>query len=276
MKKLCNFLIYKITNKINGKSYIGLTTRTIKERWMDHCRYAKNLLNRSKKMPYLHKAIIKYKQKNFKIEIIDCCKNFNLLNKMEKFYIKKYKTLCPNGYNLTTGGNQYRFTNEHKMYLSLIRKGTQSGHKNNFYGKKHTNKSKFKMSKTRKKIINSGKIITFCHKHTEKTKKIIRNKAIERYIKKTGLTYKEYKKEYKRKHNRMSLLKVKTFLSNIRVGSLNPAAKKYILISPNKKIIKIHGNLLCTLKKYDLSEYTMRQVLQNKITNYNGWVLKYN
>lgn len=275
MKGLYNFLIYKITNKINGKLYIGLTTRTIKERWKDHCRYAENFLNHSKKMSYLHKAIIKYKPRNFKIEVVDSCNNFNLLNKMEQFYIKKYKALCPNGYNLTTGGKQYRFTKEHKKYLSLIRKGTQSGNKNNFYGKKHTLKSRLEMSKTRKSLINGGKIV-FNHKHTEKTKEIIRNKAIGRYLKKTGLTYKEYRKEYTRKHKRMSLLEVKRFLSHIRRGNLNPSSKKYVLISPNKKIIKIHGNLLCVLKNHDLSEYAMRRVLQNKITNYNGWVLKYN
>jgi group I intron endonuclease len=267
MKRLHNFLIYKITNKINKKSYIGLTTRTIKERWKDHCRGAKDLLSRSKKLSYLQKAIIKYKPRNFKIKVIDSCNNFIFLNKMEQFYIKKHKTLCPNGYNLTTGGKQYRFTKEHKKYLSLIRKGTQSGLKNNFYGKKHTIKSRLKMSKTRKNLISSGKIIFSHNKCAKKTKEIIRDKAIWRYLKKTGLTYKEYRKEYIRKHKRMSSLEVSRFLSHIRKGNLNPAAKKYILISPNKKIIKIHGNFLCILKNHNLSEYAMRRVLQNKITN---------
>ncbi len=31
-------LIYKITNEINGKIYIGQTTTTLRERWKDHCR----------------------------------------------------------------------------------------------------------------------------------------------------------------------------------------------------------------------------------------------
>lgn len=91
-------VIYKITNIINNKEYIGQTTRNISERWREH---------KSKSSPsdgtYLHNAIAKYGYENFVIEEIDNCED-SLLNDKESEWITIANTYYPYGYNLTAGG----------------------------------------------------------------------------------------------------------------------------------------------------------------------------
>ena len=91
-------IIYKITNKVNGKSYIGQTRYTIEFRWKQH--------QHKKDNTYFHNAIHKYGIENFSIEILEKC-NIEDLNSREIFYIAKYDTF-KNGYNLTIGGDGNR------------------------------------------------------------------------------------------------------------------------------------------------------------------------
>lgn len=110
--KIRNGKIYKITNLINGKMYIGLTTEPISVRWSGHKSYCKTDNN-----IYLYNSMNKYGIENFKIEaIITGIKSMSELYEMEKLYIKKYNTF-KNGYNLTLGGEGtvgYRHTEETK------------------------------------------------------------------------------------------------------------------------------------------------------------------
>ena len=91
--------IYKITNKINGKSYIGQTIQDVKERFYQHCaaKCSQAVLNMT-----IHKAINKYGKSNFTIEIIEEVEYTNL-NDREKYWIKYYDSYN-NGYNSTKGG----------------------------------------------------------------------------------------------------------------------------------------------------------------------------
>lgn len=82
--------IYKITNLINGKSYIGQSIH-IEQRWSEHCR------NSSKRIISL--AIQKYGKDNFKFEILEECSQ-DELDKKERFYIQKFNSLVPHGYNV--------------------------------------------------------------------------------------------------------------------------------------------------------------------------------
>ena len=86
--------IYKITNKINGKAYIG-QSRKIEQRFHEHI-YANT-------SSLIHKAIIKYGQNNFTFEILEEC-SAEELNEKEIYWIKYYDTY-ENGYNLTLGGD---------------------------------------------------------------------------------------------------------------------------------------------------------------------------
>ena len=99
-------IIYKITNQINNKVYIGLTTCSLKYRWAKHIAESKNINNTK----HLYKSMRKYGIKNFVIEEIDSTNDFKELGKLERHYIQQYNSTNPNlGYNLTHGGesNQY-------------------------------------------------------------------------------------------------------------------------------------------------------------------------
>ena len=87
--------IYKITNKINGKSYIGLSIN-IEERFKEHYRQDKE------KGKVLYSAFQKYGIENFDFSIIELCSTEEL-NEKEKYWIAYYDTYN-NGYNATLGG----------------------------------------------------------------------------------------------------------------------------------------------------------------------------
>ena len=91
--------IYKITNTINGKSYIGHTIQNVKERFYQHCatKCSKAVSNMA-----IHRAIKKYGKSNFTVEVIEEIDSANL-NDRERYWIKYYNSYN-NGYNSTKGG----------------------------------------------------------------------------------------------------------------------------------------------------------------------------
>jgi group I intron endonuclease len=88
--------IYKITNLINGKVYIGQSIHP-ERRWIEHKQRARH----GKEKSAIHLAIEKYGEENFSFEILKWSENYN---KEEIDMIKKYNSLIPNGYNITEGG----------------------------------------------------------------------------------------------------------------------------------------------------------------------------
>lgn len=137
-------VIYKITNRLNNKVYIGQTIRDLATRVQEHRRKANSLVG---------KAINKYGIENFTIEEIYTATSIEDLNDNEVYYISQYNCLAPNGYNLCLGGGNtkgYSHPQETKDLLSSIKKETYLGTNNPFYGKKHTTESKQKISNSRK------------------------------------------------------------------------------------------------------------------------------
>ena len=92
--------IYKITNQINGKLYIGKTNRTIQERFKEHCR---DYLKRENEKRPLYSAMKKYGICNFSIELIEECA-LNEAEIREKYWIEFYGSF-KYGYNATLGGD---------------------------------------------------------------------------------------------------------------------------------------------------------------------------
>ena len=133
--------VYKITNKVNNKVYIGITSKGISARWKEHIYSAEH------GCPFkLHNAIRKYGKENFSIELIDFCNSWEELTEKEQYYISEYKSLQDEyGYNMTEGGD-----------------GT--------FGRCHTEETKEKIRQkaigrevteaTRLKLSEAGKIIT--------------------------------------------------------------------------------------------------------------------
>lgn len=95
--------IYKIINIKNQKIYIGQTTKKRPtDRFSQHKYFALHP-QQEKSISYLHRAMKSDGIDNFKFEIIEQVDNL-LLNEREKYWIKQYNSLTPNGYNLTVGG----------------------------------------------------------------------------------------------------------------------------------------------------------------------------
>ena len=86
--------IYKITNLVNGKIYIGQSIH-IERRWVEHCNPSSNSV--------ISKAIQKYGKDNFNFEVIKefSTQDFNKLDEYEDYYIHYYNSLVPYGYNVS-------------------------------------------------------------------------------------------------------------------------------------------------------------------------------
>tara|TARA_Y100001938_G_scaffold131676_1_gene189067 strand:- start:1629 stop:2450 length:822 start_codon:yes stop_codon:yes gene_type:complete len=181
--------IYKITNLVNGKVYIGLKTSSVED--------SIDYYGSGKLIKY---AIKKYGKDRFKKDILERDINdYEYLCEREIYWIGYYNSIN-GGYNLTEGGGGilgYRHTEETKEKLAKSQRGKIvseetrqkrseamkgkndwcSGEDNPFYGKKHTEESRRKMSEFKKnnpipqwhrdKITNSLK----GRKHSEESKK---------------------------------------------------------------------------------------------------------
>ena len=91
--------VYKITNIINKKVYIGQTIRSPKERFQRHIADAIH----GKLDTHLSRAIRKYGACNFALEVIDTASDREELNEKEKYWIEHYDS-CHMGYNTAPGG----------------------------------------------------------------------------------------------------------------------------------------------------------------------------
>ena len=145
------FYIYKITNLINNKIYIGqVYNKTIYDRFNRHIKDAS-----SQSRSYIDRAINKYGKDNFVVELIEECKNCNELNNKEKYWISFFNSTNHDiGYNLTDGGggNTYKYkTNEE---LNVIKDKISKANKGKQYHKiVYTDEVKHKISESKKKKI---------------------------------------------------------------------------------------------------------------------------
>lgn len=90
-------LIYKISNLINGKNYIGQTIHSLEQRFRKH-------KNTKIGGMIISKAIKKYGVENFRIEQLEICESQDELNEAECKWIEFYQSQAPNGYNIRGGG----------------------------------------------------------------------------------------------------------------------------------------------------------------------------
>lgn len=107
------YIVYKATNIINNKVYIGATTTSLNQRMQEHLRHAKDINTD------FAKDIIKYGGSNFDWEILQEADSKDELYKLEKYYIEKYNTFqSDKGYNMTNGGvKNYKLSNKSTAYL---------------------------------------------------------------------------------------------------------------------------------------------------------------
>ena len=175
--------IYKITNTINDKVYVGQTASKPNKRWSKHkC----DLRKRKHCNLHLQSAWNKYGETSFVFEVIeqfDSEMNFDL-NNLERYWIKHYDSMNPKkGYNKTEGGDGcigYKHTQEHKDYISKKLKGrifsdehkrrlsvSLIGHDNGWTGRNHSNETKLKISKSK---LGKQRTLSSCEKQSLSTK----------------------------------------------------------------------------------------------------------
>lgn len=188
--------IYKITNKVNGKIYIGQKKSEVfvESYWGSGI--------------YISSSIKKYGIENFYCEIIEWCDSRDMLNEREIYWIAKFKSNDPKvGYNLTNGGDGtsgYHWSDEARRKLSESRKGPNnplygkhlseehrkkigiasrnisdenrrkkqlaaSGENNPMYGKHHSLEARKKISETTKKRMQEMELRGRIYHHTCKS-----------------------------------------------------------------------------------------------------------
>lgn len=168
MNKQCSkkyHFIYKTTNLINGKIYVGQKSSDyLCESYLGSGRHLKCSIN-------------KYGVENFQREIIEFCNSVDHLNEREIYWIEKLDARNPEvGYNIAKGGNIIQLKGElNPMYGKY-------GELNPFYGKHHTEENRKRMGRpgvkasleTRQKLslARKGRVSSMKGKtHSEETKK---------------------------------------------------------------------------------------------------------
>jgi len=201
-------IIYKTTNKKNGKIYVGKDIRN-----------NKNYLGSG---VLLKKAIKKYGKENFVKETLETCENEIQLNEREKYWISELKSNIF-GYNLTDGGtggdtftkNPNKEEIREKLKTRQVSEDVLLKRKQNLIpfhfksGKNHPNFGKPQSEHTKEKrkqsLVQSGFIYPFLgKKHTEESKQKIRDKKI-------GTKFSEVTKQ-KMKNSSSKGKKQKTFV----------------------------------------------------------------
>lgn len=93
--------VYVITNTVNDKAYVGQTVQKPSWRWSHHLADAR----KGKKLSAIHRAITKYGELLFRLDVIGEVDSQERLNELERLWIIALNTIAPNGYNLKGGGN---------------------------------------------------------------------------------------------------------------------------------------------------------------------------
>lgn len=106
--------IYKITNDINEKIYVGKTERTVEERFKEHCKdYSKPTCE----VRPLYRAMNKYGVEHFHIELVEETDN---PEEREKYWIEYYGSF-KNGYNATLGGDGKSYLDYELIYNTYLK-----------------------------------------------------------------------------------------------------------------------------------------------------------
>lgn len=110
-----NGFVYKYTSP-SGKSYIGQTCRSLKERAENNgCGYVGSSI--------FFSAIQKYGFDNFKVEILEEIE-LSKIDEREKYYITLFNTIQPNGYNIQKGG-KCEYSSRGKRQTPIIKYNLQ-------------------------------------------------------------------------------------------------------------------------------------------------------
>lgn len=229
-------IIYKITNTITNKSYIG-ETKSVNPftRWRQH----KNTIENNRGCPALQDAVKKYGIENFKFEILIFCFDEDRY-KLEIDYIKKYKTKVPNGYNISKGG-------------------TGGG----FEGKTHTEETREKIKQNlKKKYVDNPELRK---EISERNKVIMKDEEVRNKIK-DGMKNSEKWNNAVEEKKIGGNLKPSTETKN----KISESLKKYYSIKENNIInIQKHRDRCAEVKGVKIKQFDTNNNLLNEFKSIN-------
>lgn len=140
--------LYTITNRVNGKQYIGIAKRPAR-RWIEHkCGHGSKLV---------YQAIQKYGLKNLSFDVLFEGTETDI-KALEVTLIKERETKAPKGYNLTDGGEGtvgWKPSKETRNKMSQSRTGSRNG----MYGKQHSKEAKQKIRSAAKQRDQKTRVI---------------------------------------------------------------------------------------------------------------------
>jgi len=256
-------IIYKATNNINGKVYIGQTTNTLQKRINKH----KSSSIKGSKKTYFNLAIVKYGFENFIWEEIDSADFFEELDYMEIYWIKfYYSDNRKYGYNLAKGGNvnrNYKWTEKQKENQSKRRK--------EFFSKKENRE---KLSKIMKEKYASGEIPKILGKKFSKEtiKRMSESKIGKSNYKNIG---KKHTKEQNQKHSEF----IKNWWRNPENYKKSKILKKIICVETGKvynsiseakrelKLNSCHIGSVCSGNRKSCAGFTWKYINEDNILN---------
>ncbi len=140
--------IYKITNQVTAKCYVGQTSKTIEARFSEHLYNA-----RKGRKSNLYNSIRKHGPGVFIVEMLEECDN-SLLCKREKHWIKMIGCRYPTGYNSTDGGVGGDVSHEQFWIDGMKRRRSYVGEGNPMYGKRGDDNPNFGVKRSQEVVDN--------------------------------------------------------------------------------------------------------------------------
>lgn len=136
------YSLYKITNTLNQKVYIGYTKGKVERRFKRHIYESKNPTS------LLHKSLLHHGSNKFSIETIYQSFDHSHIQEMEKYFIKVYESYYAfgKGYNMTFGGDGgATFTGKKHTKESLLKKSISAKLNHQKYPRTHSQETKEKI-----------------------------------------------------------------------------------------------------------------------------------
>jgi group I intron endonuclease len=249
------FIVYQITNKQNAKSYIGFTSKTLDQRWVQHV-YSATKRNSHYR---LHAAIRKYGIENFSRSVLaETIDGDYALNVLEPQFIAEFDTQNA-GYNTKPGGSKrgWKHTPEALKKISLHnrwRGKDRSGELNPMFGQHHTEEAKLKVS-----VANQGNQYRLGTTQSEDTKQKIGDKALARYSAgfvnaRRGVTLSD---------------ETKSRISEAKKGKVS-FIKTYSVIFPDGHTEQV-SNMAKFCRTHNLHKGNMSSVANGTLNHYKGF-----
>jgi group I intron endonuclease len=129
-------IVYCVTHRITGRHYVGITKLSVHRRAYRHFRFSDT---------YFGRALRKYGLDAFEFTVVDHASDMAEAKIKESSWIAKLNSLCPNGFNLTTGGDGttgFTHTAATKQRISE----SLSGHPGWMLGRQHSVETRKKLS----------------------------------------------------------------------------------------------------------------------------------